>query len=163
MISKKMEKQLNIQINKEMYSFYLYLAMAADLREKYLEGFSHYFQVQAKEEMNHAMKIYGYVNEQGGRVILDAIDKPQEGFKDAEEIFDLALKHEKFITKSIHELMDLAVKESDYATAGFLGWFVKEQVEEEGNMDKGLHTVRMASKAPHALMMLDAQFGKREG
>ncbi len=162
MISKKMEAQLNAQINKEMYSAYFYLAMAADLKEKYLDGFSHFFELQAKEEMSHAMKLYGYINEQGGRVVLDAIEKPKTNFKDVEEIFDLTLKHEQFITKSIHELMALAVQENDYATAGTLDWFVKEQIEEEANMDKGLHMVKMAHNAPHALMMLDSQFGRRE-
>lgn len=162
MISKNMEVLLNEQINKEMYSSYLYLAMAADLKEKYLDGFSHFFEVQSREEWSHAMKLYGYINEQGGRVVLDTLEKPQTSFKDVEEIFDLTLKHEKFITKSIHELMAAAVKENDYATAGLLNWFVKEQVEEEGNMDKGLHMVKMTHNAPHALMMLDSQFGRRE-
>jgi ferritin len=162
MISKKMEAQLNAQINKEMYSAYFYLAMAADLKEKYLDGFSRFFEVQAREEMGHAMKLYGYINEQSGRVALEAIEKPQAKFKDVEEIFELTYKHEQYITKSINELMALAVKENDYATAGMLGWFVKEQIEEEASMDKGLHMVKMANKAPAALMMLDSQFGKRE-
>jgi ferritin len=162
MISKKMEAAINTQINKELYSAYFYLAMAADLKEKYLDGFARFFEVQAKEEMEHAMKFYAYVNEQGGRVVLEAVEKPQTSYKDVEEIFTMTLSHEKFITKSINELMALAVKENDYATAGMLDWFVKEQIEEEGNMDKGLHLVKMAKNAPHALMMLDSQFGRRE-
>ena len=162
MISKKMEAALNSQINKEMYSAYFYLAMAADLKEKYMDGFSSFFELQAKEEMEHAMKLYEYVNDQGGRVVLEAIDKPQTNYKDIEEIFSLTLEHEKHVTQSIHELMSLAVKENDYATAGMLDWFVKEQIEEEANMDKGLHLVKMAAKAPHALMMLDSKFGARK-
>ena len=161
MISKKMEAALNSQINKEIYSAYFYLAMAADLREKYLDGFAHFFEYQAKEEMEHAMKFYEYVNEQGSRVILEAIEKPQADYKDVEEIFSLALNHEKFVTKSINELMALAVKESDYASAGMLDWFIKEQIEEEANMDKGLYQVKMAVKHPHALMMLDSRYGQR--
>ncbi len=162
MISAKMEKIMNEQINKEMYSAYFYLSMAADLREKYLDGFAHFFEHQAQEEMEHAMKFYSYINEQGGRVKLDAIEKPQATYKDVEEIFDLSLKHEKFVTKSINDIYALAAKENDFASMQMLDWFVKEQVEEEGNMDKALHMVKMAAKAPHALMMLDAQFGKRE-
>ncbi|HNW59892.1 MAG TPA: ferritin [bacterium] len=161
MISQKMEAALNTQINKEMYSAYFYLAMAADLKEKYLDGFSHFFEVQAREEMGHAMKLYAYINEQGGRVLLEAIEKPQAQYKDVEEIFKLTLEHEKYVTKSIHGLKELAVKENDYATSGMLDWFVKEQVEEESNMDKGLHMVKMANNAPQALMFLDSQFGKR--
>ncbi len=162
MISKQMEEKLNEQINKEMYSSYLYLAMSAYLSEKYLDGFAHFFRVQSHEEWMHAMKIYDYINEQGGRVELEKIEKPPKEFKDVEDIFTKTLEHEKFITKSIQELFEAAMKEKDYATAGMLDWFVKEQIEEEANMDNALNKVKMAGNAPHALMFLNEKFGQRK-
>jgi len=161
MLSKSMEKALNEQINKEMYSSYLYLAMAAYLSEQFLDGFAKFFQIQSQEEWGHAMRIYKHVNERGGRVILEKIDKPQPEFKDIEEIFNLTLEHEQFITKSIHELVDLAAKDKDHATKNFLDWFVNEQVEEEANMENWVAKIKMAGSKGQALFMLDSQAGKR--
>ena len=162
MISKEMEKQLNSQINKELYSAYFYFSMAAYLEDQRFDGMSNFFKIQAQEEVGHAMKMYGYVNEAGGRVVLDKIDKPQADFKDIEEIFQLGYKHEQFVTKSIHNLVDLAIKESDHATKTFLDWFVTEQVEEEATMDNILHKVRMVGDHPQGLLMLDSQLGGRQ-
>jgi ferritin len=162
MVSKEMEKQLNLQINKELYSAYYYLAMAAYCENNYLSGFAKFFQIQATEEVGHANKFYKYLNEQGGRVVLDAIEKPPTDYKDVEEIFQLGLDHEKFVTKSIYGLVALADKENDYATKSFLNWFVNEQVEEEATMDTMLNKIRMAGKEGTALFMLDARAGTRE-
>ncbi len=161
MLSKEMEKALNEQINKEMYSSYFYLAMSAYLSDQFLDGFAGFFQAQAQEEWGHAMKIYKHVNERGGRVVLEKIDKPQTDYKDIEEIFDLTLEHEKFVTKSIHELVDLAVKKNDHASKSFLDWFVNEQVEEEANMEAWVAKIKMAGTKGHALLMLDAHAGQR--
>lgn len=163
MISTKMEKQLNEQINKELYSAYLYMAMSAWASNNNLDGVANFFKVQAQEEVVHAMKIYGYVNEQGGKVVLDAINKPQTDYKDVEQLFELSLQHEKTVTASIHTLVDLAISENDHATNVFLQWFVKEQVEEEASMDGILNKVKLAGKTGHALLMIDEQLGKREG
>ena len=130
MISKEMEKALNEQINKETYSAYLYFSMAAYFESENFEGMASFMKAQAGEELEHAMKIYDYVNEQGGRVVLEAIEKPQTNYKGALEIFEMSLKHEKFITASINKLVDQAIKENDHATRTFLSWFVTEQVEE---------------------------------
>jgi len=161
MISKEMEKALNEQINKETYSAYLYFSMAAYFESENFDGMAAFMKEQAKEELEHAMKIYGYVNEQGGRVVLDAIEKPQKDYKGALEIFELSLKHEKFITASINKLVDQAIKENDHATRTFLSWFVTEQVEEENNMETIVGKLKLVGDAGHALLMLDAQLGKR--
>jgi len=161
MSSKTMEKALNEQINKEMFSSYLYLAMSAYLSTQYLEGFAKFFKVQSQEEMGHAMKLFGYINERGGQVVLDKIDKPQTNYKDIEEIFAQTLEHEKFITKSIHELVELAIQEKDHASKNFLDWYVNEQVEEEANMDNWLAKIKMVGNKGQALIMLDVHAGQR--
>lgn len=161
MISETMEKELNAQINKEIYSSYLYFAMAAYLKSENLDGAAHFMQEQAKEEIGHAMKMYGYVNEQGGRVILEAIEKPNADYADVEEVFTLALKHEQYITKSINNLVDLAISEKDHATKAFLDWYVSEQVEEEASMDSIVRKIGMAGKTGQALLMLDGHLARR--
>ena len=161
MISKKMETELNTQINRELYSAYLYLSMATYLADEHLSGMANFMKIQAQEEMMHAMKIYGYVEEQGGRVILDAIEKPPSKFENAQEIFNQSLQHEKFVTKSINDLVNLAISESDHATKTFLDWFVTEQVEEEANMDDIVHKIKLVGGQGHGLLMLDGQLGAR--
>lgn len=161
MLSKAIEKELNSQINKELYSAYYYLAMAAYCESQYLEGFAKFFKVQAKEETGHADRIYEYVNEQGGRVVLEAISKPPTDYKDVEELYQLSLDHEKLVTKSIHNIVALAEKENDYATRAFLVWFVTEQVEEEATMDTFLNKIRLAGKQGTSLFMLDAHAASR--
>lgn len=133
MISKQMEEALNLQINKEMYSAYLYMAMSAQCTEMALDGFAKWFMVQFHEEMYHAMKIYTYIHEQGGTVHLQAIEAPKEKFNSVKKMFEKTLEHEKTVTASIKSLVDLAKKEDDPATEIFLHWYVTEQVEEEKN------------------------------
>ena len=119
-ISQSMEKAINLQINREVFSEYLYLSMAAWCYNENWNGFAHYFIEQAKEEHEHAMKLFHFVYERRGSVVIEAIDKPQEKFKDIEEVFSLALQHEEQVTAWIHELVDLAIKEKDHATNSFL-------------------------------------------
>jgi ferritin len=133
MLNERMEEALNEQLNKEMYSSYLYLAMSAYSSSVGLPGFAHWFRVQVEEENIHAMKIFNYINDQGGRVKLKEIKEPPFEFGTAMDMFQQTLKHEQFITRSIHELVDLANAEKDEVTASFLQWYVKEQVEEEEN------------------------------
>ena len=161
MISKKMEKAINEQINKELYSAYYYLSMAAYLENANLEGMAKFMKAQAFEETGHAMKFYGYINEQGGRVTLGAIEKPKTDFDSAQQIFELALEHEKYVTGRINDLMNLAVEENDHASRGFLTWFITEQVEEEANMDTIVNKFKMIGSSGHGLLMLDSQLGQR--
>ena len=162
MISKAMEKALNDQINKELYSSYYYYAMAAYLDNQGFEGMANFMKAQAMEETAHAQKFYDYMNEQGGRVILEAIDKPPAEYKNPKHIFELGLEHEKFVTSRIHNLVSLAIDEKDYATKQFLDWFISEQVEEEATMDSILNKFNMIGDAGHGLFMLDAKLGERK-
>lgn len=161
MLSKEIQKELNIQINKELYSAYYYLAIAAWAEEKSLEGAANFFKLQGQEEMLHVQKFYDYVNERGGRVILEAIDKPPVEYKDVEEIFSLALEHEQFVTSRIHHLVNVATKESDHATKTFLDWFVTEQVEEEASMGTILSKIKMVGTSGPGLFMIDNELGQR--
>lgn len=161
MISTKLQDAINSQINKELFSEYLYLSMAAHCESENFDGIANYFHVQTKEEHFHAMKFFAYLNERGGKVKLMPIEGPQVDFKSIEEIFELTLKHEQFVTKSINDLMDLAIKENDHATKSFLQWFIDEQVEEEATVEKVLHKIKMISGHPHGLFMLDKELAGR--
>ncbi|MCD6147054.1 MAG: ferritin [Thermoplasmata archaeon] len=160
MLSEKMEEALNEQINKEMYSAYLYMAMSAHSKHMGLDGFANWFMVQYQEEMTHAMKIYDYINEQGGKVKLKAIKEPPSEFESPLDMFEKTLEHEKFITKSINELMDLAIKENDHATQIFLHWFVTEQIEEEANDNEIIAKLKLVGDG-NGLFMLDKELAAR--
>jgi len=160
MLSEKMEEALNEQINKEMYSAYLYMAMSAHSKHIGLDGFANWFMVQYQEEMTHAMKIYDYINEQGGKVKLKAIKEPPSEFESPLDMFEKTLEHEKFITKSINELMDLAIKENDHATQIFLHWFVTEQIEEEANDNEIIAKLKLVGDG-NGLFMLDKELAAR--
>lgn len=162
-ISKTMQDAINDQINRELYSEYLYLAMAAYAYGENLEGFGHWFTVQAKEEHSHAMKFFKYIYERRGKVTLKAIEKPEADFKSMEDAFEKTLKHEEFVTKNIHNLMDIAIKESDHASVSFLKWYVDEQVEEESTADQILQKLKLLKSNVNGLVWLDKELGKRGG
>ena len=124
MISGKLEKALNKQINLELYSAYVYASIAAHFEHENLRGFANWMRIQVGEEATHAQKFYKYVTDVGGRVELDAIAKPPADFKSPVGVFELVLSHEQAVTKSIYKLVDLAQSESHHATATFLQWFV---------------------------------------
>ena len=162
MISKKIEDAFNDQINAELYSSYIYLSMSACLNSMDLNGMAHWMYVQAKEELEHAMKFAQYIVERGGRVKYKAIEGPQEEWGTALEVFKGAYEHERYVTRRINDLMDLSVSEKDYASQIFLQWFVSEQVEEEGNVDAIIKKMEMMGVGKHGLYMLDKEFGRRE-
>jgi ferritin len=161
MLSKKMEKALNQQINREMFSSYLYLAMSAHLEDVHLLGMAKWMRVQAQEEMSHAMKLFSYMQERGAKPDLRAIEEPQKEWASPLALFEASLAHEQFITKSIHEIVDLAAAEKDHATNIFLHWFVTEQVEEESSLDPIIHRLRIGGEIIPALYALDRELGMR--
>ena len=161
MLNKKMQDALNEQINKEMYSAYLYMAMSAHSTNIGLPGFANWFMVQYKEEMEHAMRIYNYIQEQGNAVKLKLIEEPPNTFKDPMDMFKKTLEHEQFITKSIHDLVALARKENDYATEIFLQWFVTEQIEEEANDNEIIDKLKMVGNKGNGLYMVDRELAQR--
>ena len=161
MITESMQKSINHQINRELYSAYLYLSMAAYAADCGLNGIAHWFEVQAKEEMSHAQKFYNYVNQQGGRVVLEAIEAPPEEYDSILETFEKTFEHEKKVTQLIHDLVDLAKKENDTATEIFLQWFVTEQVEEEATAMELMQKLKLVGPAGSGLFMFDKDLAGR--
>ena len=161
MISKKMEQALNDQVNAELYSAYLYLSMESYFKSLNLNGFANWMRVQTQEEISHAMKIYNFINERGGRVILKAIEGPQTKWDSHFAVFEAVYAHEQKVTGLINNLVDLAVEEKDHATNSFLQWFVNEQVEEESSADEIVQQLKMMKDAPGGLFMLDRELGQR--
>ena len=161
MINEKMEKAFNDQINKELYSEYLYLAMKSYFVELNLQGFVNWFDVQVQEEHAHAMGMYDYVHERGGKVELFAIDKPEVEGKTPLEVFEQVLKHEEFVTSRINALMDVAEEVKNRAALSFLDWYLKEQVEEESNVGGVLATLKLIGDDKKALLMLDKELATR--
>jgi len=161
MISEKMTQALNEQVNREMYSAYLYMAMSTHCSQTGLKGFANWFMVQYHEEMFHAMKIYEYIQRQGAAVKLGPIQAPPATFESPMAMFTQTLAHEQYITRSINELMELAIGEKDHASQIFLEWYVTEQVEEEENDNDIIAQLRFIQDNPQGLMMLDRELGAR--
>lgn len=161
MFSEKMIKEMNLQIKHELYSAYLYLSMASHFDAQNLKGFSHWMKLQAKEEMEHAMKFYEYLNSRGAKVNLETIEQPPLEFGDPVEIFAMVLEHEKSVTDRINVLYGIANEDKDYASQSFLNWFVDEQVEEEEHAAEILDTLKKMGDTSTAIFMLDQALGKR--
>ncbi|OFX85416.1 MAG: ferritin [Bacteroidetes bacterium GWF2_33_16] len=134
MLSKKIEKILNDQIEKEGYSSNLYLAMASWAEKEGFAGISQWLYAQAEEERMHMLKFVSFINERGGHAVVPAFAKPPVKFEGIKKMFDQVLEHEQFITKSINEIVALAIKENDFAINNWIQWFVTEQMEEESNV-----------------------------
>ncbi len=156
-----MTEAVNRQINNEMYSAYLYMAMSAHSSSMGLNGFASWFMVQYHEEMFHAMKQYNYVLDQGAEVHLQTIKEPPKSFASAKDMFEKTLEHEHFVTKSINEIADLALQEKDHATYQFMQWYVNEQIEEEKNDNEILQMLKLAGESGPGLFMIDQQLGAR--
>ncbi len=161
MLNKRVEEALNEQMNREMYSAYLYMSMASHCTAEGLKGFANWFMVQFHEEMFHAMKFYEYINLRGGRALLKAIPQPPSSFESPLEMFNKTLEHEQFITKSINELMELAMTEKDHATEIVLQWYVTEQVEEESNDNEIIAQLRIIKDDPQGMILLDRELAGR--
>ena len=161
MLSEKLEKSLNDQITFEFYSSYTYLAMAAFCESSDLSGFANFFRVQAKEELDHAMKFYDYVFQKGGKVILGEIEQPKKEYDSMVDVFETGLEHERMVTSKIYNLTDIATEEREHATISFLKWFIDEQVEEEDNFNSLLKKVKRCEGNPAALYMLDDELAAR--
>lgn len=161
MISKKLQDAINSQINKELHSEYIYLSMAAYFHSNDLDGIANFFSVQTQEEHFHAMKFFDYLLERGGKVELKTIDGPPIDFKSNIDVFEQTLAHEQYITKSINELMDLAIKENDHSLTSFLKWYVDEQVEEEATASRLLSRIKIIDGNGQGLLMMDAELSQR--
>ena len=162
MIGKAIQDSMNEQINKELFSSYLYLSMAAYFEGQNLPGFAHWMRVQEAEEREHAMKFYDFLLERGGKVILAAIEAPKNVWSSTMEAAEEVAAHEAKVTASINALYELALKEKDYPSQIMLQWFINEQVEEEKTASSLLETLRMAGDSKIALLMLDRELGARQ-
>lgn len=163
MLSEAMQTALNDQIQKEFHSAYIYLGMAAYFEAENLPGAASWMRHQAEEEQEHAMKIFGFLNDRSGRVVLGAIAQPPVDYASPLAVFEAAYAHEQKVTKSIHDLYALALKENDYPSQVMLQWFIDEQVEEEKNASSIVAQLKMVGDSPAAMFMIDRQLGSRVG
>lgn len=161
MINEKMEKAFLDQINKELFSEYLYLSMKAYFANLNLNGFVNWMDVQVQEEHAHAMGMFDYVLERGGRVILEAVDKPETSWNSPLDVFKAVLAHEEYVTARINALADVAEETKDRAAMQFLSWYIKEQVEEEANVGGVLAQLELIGNDKHALFALDKELAQR--
>jgi ferritin len=163
MIGKAMQDAINEQINKELFSSYLYLSMAAYFENKNLTGFAHWMRIQEAEEREHAMKFYDFTLERGGQVMLKAIEAPAGTWNSNLELFREVAEHEAKVTASINELYELALAEKDYPAQVMLQWFINEQVEEEKNAAEIVANLELIEERGTAVLMLDHNLAKRGG
>jgi len=161
MLDKRMQDALNAQINWEFYSGYLYLSMAGQFSASGMSGGQSWMTVQYQEELAHARIMLEYVMTRGGRMVLEAIDKPQTDWVDGLAMFEEALAHEEKVTARIHDLASLALEIKDHATYNFLQWFIAEQVEEEETASDMVQKFRMAGEHPAGLYQLDKELATR--
>ncbi len=157
----KVSALLNDQINKEMYSAYLYLDIANFYDAKGLDGFANWYEIQAKEELDHAMLFYRYLHNNSVNVTLSAIGKPDKTFTDLIDPLQTALDHEKYVTSLINEIYAAAIAANDYRTTQFLDWFVKEQGEEEKNSDDQITKMKLYGDDPRSLYLLNSELASR--
>jgi ferritin len=162
MLSKKLEGTMNKQINAELWSAYLYLSMSTYFESINLSGFAHWMRVQAQEEVDHAMKFYHHIIERRGQVTVTAITAPPTSWKSPIHTFEEAFKHEQKVTGMIHDLMNMARAEKDYAAETMLQWFVDEQVEEELQTDAIVQKLKMIGSNTGGLYMLDRELASRK-
>lgn len=162
MLNKKIHDAINDQINKELYSGYLYVDIANYFEDLGFSGFAHWFMIQAAEERDHALYFREYLIHRGAKVTLGVIENPNYTAKDVVEPFVAALEHEQFISASINDIYELALKEKDYATVEYLNWFVKEQAEEEASAEYNLAEVSFRKNDVAALKSYEKSMFDRE-
>lgn len=161
MLNKKVEKALNEQINAEMWSAYLYLSMAAYCHSAGQPGMANWFEVQFREEQDHAKILFNFVNSRNGRVELKAIDAVPTEWDGILDVFESTLKHEQKVTSMINDLYALTHEENDFATQSMLKWFIDEQVEEEETAQTIIDNIKMIKDNGYGICMLDKELGAR--
>jgi ferritin len=162
MINAKVLEAMNKQINAELHSAYLYLAMAAYLDDLHAVGMANWMKAQAHEEVSHAMKFYKHIVDRGGGVRLSSIECPPQAWESIQDVFEGAYVHECKISALIYGLVELAQAEKDYAALPLLQWFVSEQVEEEANTSDIVRKLKLIDESRNALFMLDRALGERK-
>jgi ferritin len=161
MFSDKMSKAMADQVNAEFYSAYLYLSMNSYLESINLAGMANWMKMQTQEELYHGMKMYNFILERGGRIILDGITQPPAEWDSPLAVFENAYAHEQKVTGLINDLVNIAQDERDHATNIFLQWFITEQIEEEANASGIVHKLQLIGKDASGLFALDQDLGSR--
>jgi ferritin len=161
MLTEKMQKALNGQLNAELYSSYMYLSMNAYFKSVNLDGFANWMYYQAQEELEHSMKFYDVIIQRGGKVQLMPVEAPPTEWDSPMAVFEATLAHEQKVTGLINDLVEIANEERDHATHIFLQWFVSEQVEEEDNVGGVLEQLKLMGEARGGLFMIDRELAKR--
>ena len=161
MLSEKINDALDQQVNEELFSAYLYLSMSAYFEALNLPGFAHWMRVQTQEELVHAMRIFDFINERGGRVTLKPVNGPDVAWESPLAVFEASYKHECHISDCINKLVDAARAESDHATEAMLQWFVNEQVEEEASADAVVQKLKLVGDSGSGLFLLDQEMAQR--
>jgi ferritin len=162
MLSAKLEKLLNTQFNLEVFSAYTYLAMAAYMDQRSLDGFSHWMKLQAEEELMHAQKVYDYLTDMGARVVFDPIERPAQDFESVLDVFETALAHEKRLAKELNEISSAASEERDNTSVTFLNWFLSEQVEEVSQTTTICDKLALVGEDGQGLLMLNNELRDRK-
>ena len=152
---------INDQITKELYSAYLYLAMASYFASTSLDGFAHWMQVQATEETLHAMKFFNFLCDRNQRPVMQAIGEPENEFVSVRDVFEKTLAHEKTVTASINNIYRIAEEVNDNAAKFMLHWFVTEQIEEEKNASSILDKLALVDYNPAGILFLDKELATR--
>ena len=160
-LSEKLLGELNEQVMHEFFSAQYYIAMAGYCSNQDLDGFENFFLVQEQEERVHAMKFYNFINDMGSRVNILGFETPKNEFSSMAEVFESALKHERFVTGRIYKLMDIATEEKEHATISLLKWFIDEQVEEEDSMNRILKKLQRYGEDGSGIMLLDSELALR--
>ena len=161
MLDKKVVELINDQINKEFYSAYLYLEFSNFYFDMGLEGFGNWYKVQTQEERDHAMLMIQYLQNNGEKVVLQTVDKPDIPLGDAKGVLEEGLKHERYVTSLIHNIYDAAYSVKDFRTMQFLDWFVKEQGEEEKSAEDLIKRFELFGEDAKSLYMLVSELGTR--
>lgn len=161
MLKEKMQEALNEQINKELFSSYLYLSMSAYAQSLGLQGVANWMKIQAQEELTHANKFFDYIHERNGKVTLKAIDAVDTEFGSVIDLFKRVLEHEEYVTSLINNLVDISIELNDHATRSMLMWFVDEQVEEEASVQEIIDNLKMVEGKGQGLFMIDKELAAR--
>lgn len=161
-MNKKVYKVFNEQVQAELYSAYMYLAMSVHLEDENFKGMAHWMRLQYEEEREHAFRLMKFMQERGVKPELLQIDMPPAEFGTPLEVFSKALEHEKYVTSRIHEMYEVAMKEKDYASMSHLLWFIDEQVEEEDQTREIVDKLMMVGDNMNGLFVIDSQLGSRK-
>ena len=161
-MNKKVYKVFNEQVQAELYSAYMYLAMSLYLEDKNFKGMASWLKIQYEEERQHAFRLAKFMQERGVKPELLQIDAPPAEYGTPLEVFTKALEHEQYVTSRIHSMYEVAVKEKDYAAMTHLHWFIDEQVEEEDQTREIVEKLIMVGDNMNGLFVIDSQLGARK-